>query len=56
VFENLSAALEAAGATTKHVPVVNLTVYLTDMADRQAFPAGPRPVHLDRPPHAPWYR
>jgi reactive intermediate/imine deaminase len=35
VFENLTAALTAAGATMEHV--VKLTVYLTDIADLQAF-------------------
>jgi reactive intermediate/imine deaminase len=35
VFENLEAALAAAGAGIEHV--VKLTVYLTDIADLQAF-------------------
>jgi reactive intermediate/imine deaminase len=35
VFENLVAALAAAGASIEHV--VKLTVYLTDMADLAAF-------------------
>ena len=35
VFDNLSAALAAAGAGLEHV--VKLTVYLTDIADLQAF-------------------
>ncbi len=35
VFENLVAALAAAGAGIEHV--VKLTVYLTDMADLAAF-------------------
>lgn len=35
VFENLVAALAAAGAGVEHV--VKLTVYLTDMADLAAF-------------------
>lgn len=35
VFENLSGALAAAGATLEHV--VMLTVYLTDLADLQVF-------------------
>ena len=35
VFENLTAALAAAGATMEHV--VKLTVYLTDLADLDVF-------------------
>lgn len=35
VFENLAAALAAAGARMEHV--VKLTVYLTDLADLAAF-------------------
>jgi reactive intermediate/imine deaminase len=35
VFENLTVALAAAGATMEHV--VKLTVFLTDMADLDAF-------------------
>jgi reactive intermediate/imine deaminase len=35
VFENLTVALAAAGATMEHV--VKLTVYLTDLADLDAF-------------------
>jgi enamine deaminase RidA (YjgF/YER057c/UK114 family) len=35
VFENLAAALSAAGASIEHV--VKLTIYLTDMADLPAF-------------------
>jgi reactive intermediate/imine deaminase len=35
VFENLAAALAAAGATMEQV--VKLTVYLTDLADLEAF-------------------
>jgi reactive intermediate/imine deaminase len=35
VFDNLTAALTAAGATMAHV--VKLTVFLTDMADLPAF-------------------
>jgi reactive intermediate/imine deaminase len=35
VFENLAAALASAGAGIEHV--VKLTVYLTDIADLQAF-------------------
>ena len=35
VFDNLTAALAAAGASMEHV--VKLTVYLTDLADLDAF-------------------
>ncbi len=49
VFRNLAAALAAAGATMDQV--VKLTVFLTDMADLQAFrEVRDEFVALDRPP------
>lgn len=49
VFENLTAALAAAGATMEHV--VKLTVYLTDLADLQIFrEVRDEYISLDRPP------
>jgi enamine deaminase RidA (YjgF/YER057c/UK114 family) len=49
VFLNLTTALAAAGASMDHV--VKLTVFLTDMADLQAFrEVRDDFVPLDRPP------
>jgi reactive intermediate/imine deaminase len=49
VFENLSAALSAAGAAMSEV--VKLTVYLTDLADLAAFrQVRDEFIPLDRPP------
>lgn len=49
VFRNLTTALAAAGASMDHV--VKLTVFLTDMADLQAFrEVRDDFVPLDRPP------
>ncbi len=49
VFRNLSTALAAAGASMAHV--VKLTVFLTDMADLQAFrEVRDDFVPVDRPP------
>lgn len=49
VFRNLTAALAAVGATMEQV--VKLTVFLTDMADLQAFrEVRDEFVRLDRPP------
>src|ERR1022692_2840406 len=48
-FENLTAALAAAGATMEHV--VKLTVYLTDLADLDAFrQVRDEYISLDKPP------
>jgi reactive intermediate/imine deaminase len=49
VFRNLTTALNAAGATMEQI--VKLTVFLTDMADLQAFrEVRDEFVLLDRPP------
>jgi enamine deaminase RidA (YjgF/YER057c/UK114 family) len=49
VFENLAAALAAAGAGLEHV--VKLTVYLTDLADLGAFRlVRDEYISLDNPP------
>jgi len=49
VFDNLTAALGAAGAGMEHV--VKLTVYLTDLADLEAFPeVRDEYISLDKPP------
>jgi reactive intermediate/imine deaminase len=49
VFKNLTTALEAAGATMEQV--VKLTVFLTDLADLQAFrEVRDEFVSRDRPP------
>ena len=49
VFDNLTAALAAAGAGMEHV--VRLTVYLTDLADLDAFrQVRDEYVSLDKPP------
>jgi reactive intermediate/imine deaminase len=49
VFENLTAALAAAGATMEDV--VKLTVYLTDLADLPVFrQVRDEYISLDRPP------
>jgi enamine deaminase RidA (YjgF/YER057c/UK114 family) len=49
VFENLAAALAAAGAGLEHI--VKLTVYLTDLADLEAFRlVRDEYVSLDNPP------
>jgi reactive intermediate/imine deaminase len=49
VFDNLTAALAAAGASMEHV--VKLTVYLTDLADLEAFrEVRDEYISLDKPP------
>jgi reactive intermediate/imine deaminase len=49
VFDNLTAALAAAGASMEHV--VKLTVYLTDLADLDAFrEIRDEYISLDKPP------
>jgi reactive intermediate/imine deaminase len=49
VFDNLAAALAAAGAGIEHV--VKLTVYLTDIADLQAFrQVRDEYISLEKPP------
>jgi reactive intermediate/imine deaminase len=49
VFDNLTAALAAAGASMEHV--VKLTVYLTDLADLEAFrEIRDAYISLDKPP------
>jgi reactive intermediate/imine deaminase len=49
VFDNLTAALAAAGARMEHV--VKLTVYLTDLADLDAFrEVRDEYISLDKPP------
>jgi len=49
VFDNLTAALAAAGAGMEHV--VKLTVYLTDLADLDAFrQVRDEYISLDKPP------
>jgi reactive intermediate/imine deaminase len=49
VFDNLTAALAAAGASMEHV--VRLTVYLTDLADLDAFrEVRDEYISLDKPP------
>jgi reactive intermediate/imine deaminase len=49
VFDNLTAALAAAGASMEHV--VKLTVYLTDLADLEAFrEIRDEYISLDKPP------
>ena len=49
VFDNLAAALAAAGAGMEHV--VKLTVYLTDLADVDAFrQVRDEYISLDKPP------
>jgi reactive intermediate/imine deaminase len=49
VFDNLTAALAAAGASMEHV--VKLTVYLTDLADLDAFrEVRDEYISLDKPP------
>ena len=49
VFENLNAALAAAGATMEQV--VKLTVFLTDLADLEVFRrVRDEYISLDRPP------
>ena len=49
VFDNLTAALAAAGASMEHV--VKLTVYLTDLADLDAFrEVRDAYISLDKPP------
>jgi reactive intermediate/imine deaminase len=49
VFDNLTAALGAAGAGMEHV--VKLTVYLTDLADLEAFrEVRDEYISLDKPP------
>lgn len=49
VFDNLTAALAAAGASMEHV--VKLTVYLTDLADLDAFrQVRDEYISLDKPP------
>ena len=49
VFDNLTAALAAAGASMEHV--VRLTVYLTDLADLDAFrEVRDAYISLDKPP------
>jgi reactive intermediate/imine deaminase len=49
VFDNLTAALAAAGAGMEHV--VKLTVYLTDLADLDAFrQIRDEYISLDKPP------
>ena len=49
VFDNLTAALAAAGASMEHV--VKLTVYLTDLADLEAFrEVRDAYISLDKPP------
>jgi reactive intermediate/imine deaminase len=49
VFDNLTAALAAAGAGMEHV--VKLTVYLTDLADLEAFrQVRDEYISLDKPP------
>jgi reactive intermediate/imine deaminase len=49
VFDNLAAALAAAGASMEHV--VKLTVYLTDLADLDAFrEVRDEYISLDKPP------
>ena len=49
VFDNLTAALAAAGASMEHV--VRLTVYLTDLADLEAFrEVRDEYISLDKPP------
>ncbi len=49
VFDNLTAALAAAGAGMGHV--VKLTVYLTDLADLEAFrQVRDEYISLDKPP------
>ena len=49
VFDNLTAALGAAGAGMEHV--VKLTVYLTDLADLDAFrEVRDEYISLDKPP------
>jgi reactive intermediate/imine deaminase len=49
VFDNLTAALAAAGASMEHV--VRLTVYLTDLADLEAFrEIRDEYISLDKPP------
>ena len=49
VFDNLTAALAAASASMEHV--VKLTVYLTDLADLDAFrEVRDEYISLDKPP------
>ncbi|WP_158889506.1 RidA family protein [Amycolatopsis anabasis] len=49
VFENLTGALAAAGARMEHV--VKLTIFLTDLADLEAFrQVRDEYVSLERPP------